>query len=60
MQNIAELVNDRKIDGIADLHDGSGREEKVRIVIELKSNARPHTVLNNLYKHTQLQTTFAA
>jgi DNA gyrase subunit A len=60
MQNIAELVNDRKIDGIADLHDESGREEKVRIVIELKSNARPHTVLNNLYKHTQLQMTFGA
>ncbi len=60
MQNIAELVNDRKIDGIADLHDKSGREDKVRIVIELKSNARPHTVLNNLYKHTQLQMTFGA
>ena len=60
MQTIAELVNDRKIDGIADLHDESGREDKVRIVIELKSNARPHTVLNNLYKHTQLQMTFGA
>ncbi len=60
MQNIAELVNDRKIDGIADLHDESGREDKVRIVIELKANARPHTVLNNLYKHTQLQMTFGA
>ena len=60
MQTIAELVNDRKIDGIADLHDEFGREEKVRIVIELKANARPHTVLNNLYKHTQLQMTFGA
>src|SRR5487761_794163 len=60
MQTIAELVNDRKIDGIADLHDESGREDRVRIVIELKSNARPHTVLNNLYKHTQLQMTFGA
>ena len=60
MQTIAELVNDRKIDGIADLHDEFGREDKVRIVIELKSNARPHTVLNNLYKHTQLQMTFGA
>jgi len=60
MQTIAELVNDRKIEGIADLHDESGREDKVRIVIELKSNARPHTVLNNLYKHTQLQMTFGA
>ncbi len=54
--NIAELVNDKKIDGISDLRDESGRKEAVRIVIELKSNARPHTVLNNLYKHTQLQT----
>jgi DNA gyrase subunit A len=60
MANIAELVNDRKIEGISDLRDESGRKEAVRIVIELKSNARPHTVLNNLYKHTQLQTTFGA
>jgi DNA gyrase subunit A len=58
--NIAELVNDKKIDGISDLRDESGRKEAVRIVIELKSNARPHTVLNNLFKHTQLQTTFGA
>src|ERR1700731_4934759 len=60
MQTIAELVNERKIDGIADLHDESGREEKVRIVIDLKANARPHTVLNTLYKNTQLQMTFGA
>ena len=60
MQTIAELVNDRKIEGIADLHDESGPRGQVRIVIELKSNARPHTVLNNLYKHTQLQMTFGA
>jgi DNA gyrase subunit A len=58
--NIAELVNDKKIDGISDLRDESGRKEAVRIVIELKSSARPYTVLNNLYKHTQLQTTFGA
>ena len=60
MQTIAELVNERKIEGIADLHDESGRADRVRIVIELKANARPHTVLNNLYKHTQLQMTFGA
>ncbi|HZB98355.1 MAG TPA: DNA gyrase subunit A, partial [Candidatus Sulfotelmatobacter sp.] len=60
MQVIAELVNERKIEGISDLRDESGRKEATRIVIELKSNARPHTVLNNLYKHTQLQTTFGA
>jgi DNA gyrase subunit A len=60
MSNIAELVNERKLEGISDLRDESGRSESTRIVIELKSNARPHTVLNNLYKHTQLQNTFGA
>jgi DNA gyrase subunit A len=60
VQTIAELVNDRKLEGIADLRDESGRDQKTRIVIELKPNARPHTVLNNLYKHTQLQMTFGA
>ncbi|MBV8195669.1 MAG: DNA gyrase subunit A, partial [Candidatus Dormibacteraeota bacterium] len=60
MQTIADLVNERKIDGIHDLRDESGRHAAVRIVIELKPNARPHTVLNNLYKHTQLQMTFGA
>ena len=58
--NIAELVNDKRIEGIHDLRDESGRKETIRIVIELKANARPYTVLNNLYKHTQLQTTFGA
>jgi len=58
--NIADLVNDKKLDGIHDLRDESGRSEKTRIVIELKSNARPHTVLNNLFKHTALQSTFGA
>ena len=60
VQTIAELVNDRKLDGIADLRDESGRDHKIRIVIELKASARPYTVLNNLYKHTQLQTTYGA
>jgi DNA gyrase subunit A len=60
LQNIAELVDDKKIEGIADLRDESGRHDPCRIVIELKGNARPYTVLNNLYKHTQLQTTFGA
>jgi DNA gyrase subunit A len=60
MATIAELVNERKIEGISDLRDESGRSEATRIVVELKSNARPHTVLNNLYKHTQLQNTFGA
>src|SRR5579859_4816792 len=54
---IAELVTDRKLEGIADLNDESDRQG-MRIVIELKREARPYTVLNNLYKHTALQTTF--
>jgi DNA gyrase subunit A len=54
---IAELVGERKLEGIADLNDESDREG-MRIVIELKRDARPLTVINNLYKHTALQTTF--
>src|SRR5205085_10168007 len=46
-----------KVEGIADLNDESDRHG-MRIVIELKRDARPLTVLNNLYKHTALQTTF--
>jgi DNA gyrase subunit A len=54
---IAELVSERKLEGIADLRDESDRQG-MRIVIELKREARPYTVLNNLYKHTALQQTF--
>ena len=54
---IADLVSDRKLEGIADLRDESDRRG-MRIVIELKREARPYTVLNNLYKHTSLQQTF--
>ncbi|HKW07213.1 MAG TPA: DNA gyrase subunit A [Candidatus Dormibacteraeota bacterium] len=54
---IAELVSDRKLEGIADLRDESDRQG-MRVVIELKREAQVFTVLNNLYKHTQLQTTF--
>jgi DNA gyrase subunit A len=54
---IAELVSERKLEGIADLNDESDRQG-MRIVIELKRDARPLTVINNLYKHTALQTTF--
>ena len=54
---IAELVGERKLEGIADLNDESDRHG-MRIVIELKKDARPLTVLNNLYKHTALQATF--
>ncbi len=57
IEKIAELVQDRRIEGIADLRDESDRDG-VRIVIELKRGEVPLVVLNNLYKHTQLQTTF--
>src|SRR5205085_3727685 len=54
---IAELVSDRKLEGIADLRDESDRDG-MRILIELKREAQVYTVLNNLYKHTTLQQTF--
>ena len=54
---IAELVNDKKIPGIADLRDESDRKG-MRIYIELKRDANSDVVLNQLYKHTQLQTSF--
>jgi DNA gyrase subunit A len=57
LEKIAQLVKDKKIDGIKDLRDESDREG-VRVVIELKKEAYPKKVLNNLYKHTQLQETF--
>jgi len=54
---IAELVSERRLEGIADLRDESDRQG-MRIVIELKREAQVFTVLNNLYKHTTLQQTF--
>jgi DNA gyrase subunit A len=54
---IAELVSDRKLEGIADLRDESDRDG-MRVVVELKREAQVFTVINNLYKHTQLQQTF--
>ncbi|HEX6924853.1 MAG TPA: DNA gyrase subunit A [Longimicrobiaceae bacterium] len=54
---IAELVRDKKIEGISDLRDESDREG-MRIVIEVKRDAIPNIVLNQLYKHTQMQSTF--
>jgi len=54
---IAELVSDRKLEGIADLRDESDRDG-MRIVIELKREAQVYAVLNNVYKHTTLQQTF--
>ncbi|MEI7436407.1 MAG: DNA gyrase subunit A, partial [bacterium] len=57
--NIAALVQDKVVEGIADLRDESNKDG-IRIVIELKRGVIPQVVLNNLYKHTQLQTTFGA
>ncbi len=57
IENIAELYREKTIEGIADLRDESDRDG-MRIVIELKRGEVPEVVLNNLYKHTQLQTTF--
>ncbi|HYM36958.1 MAG TPA: DNA gyrase subunit A [Nitrospiraceae bacterium] len=57
IEKIAELTQDKKMEGISDLRDESDRDG-VRIVIELKKNEIPQVVLNNLFKHTQLQTTF--
>ncbi len=56
VQKIAELVKDKKIQGISDLRDESGKEG-IRIVIELRKDSNPEAVLNTLYKHTQLQVT---
>ena len=57
IEKIADLTQDKKMEGISDLRDESDRDG-VRIVIELKKNEIPQVVLNNLFKHTQLQTTF--
>jgi DNA gyrase subunit A len=56
-EKIAELVRDKVIEGISDIRDESDRQG-VRVVIELKKGEVPDVVLNNLFKHTQLQTTF--
>ena len=57
IEKIAELVRDKKIDGITDLSDQSSREG-MRICIELRRDVNPNIILNQLYKHTQLQDTF--
>ena len=57
IEKIAELVRDKKIDGITDLSDQSSREG-MRVVIELRRDANANVILNQLYKHTQLQDTF--
>ncbi|WP_017661221.1 DNA topoisomerase (ATP-hydrolyzing) subunit A [Baaleninema simplex] len=59
IEKIADLVNDKKIDGISDIRDESDRDG-MRIVIELKRDAYPRVVLNNLYKQTPIQNNFGA
>ena len=57
IERIADLVQEKKIEGISDVRDESDRDG-MRIVIELKRGEQPEVILNNLYKHTQLQDTF--
>ncbi|WP_411678700.1 DNA gyrase subunit A [Clostridium thailandense] len=57
IENMAELVKDKRLEGISDLRDESDRDG-MRIVIELKRDANPNVVLNQLYKHTKMQDTF--
>src|SRR5207249_11634892 len=57
LDRIAELVNERRLDGIADLRDESDRDG-MRIVIDLKRDAVPEVLLNQLYKHTPMQEPF--
>jgi len=59
LEKIADLVKEGKINGISDLRDESDRDG-MRIVIELKKDAQPKVILNQLYVHTQLQSTFGA
>ena len=59
VKTIAELVRDKKLIGIGDLRDESDKDG-MKVVIELKRDAKPKSVLNNIYKHTRLQTTFPA
>ena len=58
IENIANLVKEKRIEGISEVRDESDRKEKVRIVIELKRDANAQVVLNLLFKHTQMQDTF--
>jgi DNA gyrase subunit A len=59
VKKIAELVKDKKIVGISDLRDESDKDG-MRVAIDLKKDARPKSILNNLYKHTRLQSSFPA
>ncbi len=58
IENVANLVKDKKIDGITFINDAFGKGSDTKINIELRKDANPNVILNQLYKHTQLQTTF--
>ena len=58
IENMANLVKEKRLEGISEIRDESDREERVRIVIELKKDANAQVVLNQLYKNTQMQTSF--
>lgn len=60
VMTIAELSKEKKIEGISEVRDESDRKEKTRVVVELKRDARAQVILNQLYKHTQMQETFGA
>ncbi len=59
IETLADLVNDKKIEGISDIRDESDKDG-IRVVIDIKRGAVPKVILNNIYQHTQLETTFGA
>ena len=58
IENIASLAKEKRIEGISEVRDESDREEKVRVVVELKRDVNAQVILNQLYKYTQMQDTF--
>ena len=60
VKTISDLTKEKKIEGISEVRDESDRKEKTRVVIELKRDTNAQVVLNQLYKHTQMQETFGA
>ncbi|MCD8089923.1 MAG: DNA gyrase subunit A [Clostridiales bacterium] len=59
IEKIADLVKEKKIEGIADLNDASGREDGIKIVIDCKRDANANVILNRLYKYSQLQEAYS-
>ncbi len=58
IEDVAELVKEKKIDGITGIYDTAGKDSEAKIRIELRKDVNPQVILNQLYKHTQLQDTF--